>query len=146
MCRSQGVPPLLHLALAYGFPNALLGWLGRRIDALNRDEDKVCVCVCKYRAEKRCRALSRGVLLYTIVSEGESPSFTCEVRMSISIVPRLLDRSQVLDLLGVTRQTLYAWMRSGRFPQPLKLGPASYRWRESDVLAWLDRSQQLATV
>jgi prophage regulatory protein len=67
--------------------------------------------------------------------------------MIASTVPKLWDRSQVLEVLGVTRQTLYAWMRSGSFPKPMRIGPASYRWRESDVLSWLDlRAEQLAAV
>lgn len=37
---------------------------------------------------------------------------------------------------GVSVPTLWRWVKDGKFPQPVKLGPGSTRWRESDVLAW----------
>lgn len=52
-------------------------------------------------------------------------------------LPSLLTQAEVLALLGVSRPTLWAWRRDGRFPGAVRIGPNSIRWRESDVRAWL---------
>jgi prophage regulatory protein len=33
----------------------------------------------------------------------------------------------------ISRQTLWNWVRKGRFPAPVKLGANTTRWRQSDV-------------
>ncbi len=45
--------------------------------------------------------------------------------------------ADVLRIVPVTRQTLYRWIEDGTFPQPIKLGPSSIGFRESEVIAWL---------
>jgi prophage regulatory protein len=37
------------------------------------------------------------------------------------------------------RMTLMRWVKSGDFPQPIRIGKNSIAWRESDVEAWLER-------
>lgn len=51
---------------------------------------------------------------------------------------RLLSERQLTDALGVCRLTLYRRMTRGDFPKPLQIAPQRVRWRESEVLAWLD--------
>ncbi|MEO0569979.1 MAG: AlpA family transcriptional regulator [Pseudomonadota bacterium] len=51
---------------------------------------------------------------------------------------RVLRRSEVERITGLSRSTIYAWMQRGEFPQPLKLGTRLVAWREADVVAWLD--------
>lgn len=46
-------------------------------------------------------------------------------------------QSAVDGLLPITRQTLWRWVRSGKFPAPLRLGESRVGWRESDVSRWL---------
>lgn len=46
-------------------------------------------------------------------------------------------RAEVLELLGVSRQTLYNWMNKGEFPAPVQIGPNAVRWRNGDVADWL---------
>lgn len=50
----------------------------------------------------------------------------------------LLRRREVEARTGLSRSTLYHWMKLGEFPQPVKLGARIVAWRESDVAAWLD--------
>lgn len=45
--------------------------------------------------------------------------------------------ADVLRIVPVTRQTLYRWIEEGTFPKPIKLGPSSIGFRESEVVAWL---------
>ena len=40
-------------------------------------------------------------------------------------------------VVPVSASTLWRWVRLGRFPAPLKIGPNISAWRVSDVRAWL---------
>jgi len=51
---------------------------------------------------------------------------------------RLLRRPEVEARTGLSRSTLYDWMKRGEFPQPVKLGARIVAWRERDVTAWLE--------
>ncbi|WP_319823847.1 AlpA family transcriptional regulator [Thalassovita sp.] len=51
---------------------------------------------------------------------------------------KLLRRPEVEARTGVSRSTLYDWMKRGEFPQPLKLGARLVAWREGDIDDWLD--------
>lgn len=41
----------------------------------------------------------------------------------------------------VSRSTWWAGVRSGRYPQPVKLGPRITAWRVSDIRALLEEQQ-----
>jgi predicted DNA-binding transcriptional regulator AlpA len=49
---------------------------------------------------------------------------------------RLLSKPEVLDRVGVSYPTLWAWMRAGRFPRSRELG-GKVCWIASEVNAWL---------
>ncbi|MGR3804909.1 MAG: helix-turn-helix transcriptional regulator [Marinibacterium profundimaris] len=51
---------------------------------------------------------------------------------------KLLRRPEVEARTGLSRSTLYDWMKRGEFPQPVKLGARLVAWRESDIAAWMD--------
>jgi prophage regulatory protein len=51
---------------------------------------------------------------------------------------KLLRRPEVEARTGLSRSTLYEWMKRGEFPQPVKLGARIVAWRESDVTDWLE--------
>jgi prophage regulatory protein len=50
---------------------------------------------------------------------------------------RLVRRSEVERLTGLSRSTIYQWIKDGEFPRPVKLGARAVGWRENDVLAWI---------
>ena len=54
------------------------------------------------------------------------------------MVENLLRRPIVEKRTGLSRSTIYDWMKRGEFPQPVKLGARLVAWRESDVTAWLE--------
>lgn len=56
----------------------------------------------------------------------------------------MLSIGQVARLFGGTdkeidRSTVYRWMRQGRIPQPVKIGPKLTRWRRSECQKALDK-------
>ena len=58
---------------------------------------------------------------------------------------KMLRRSDVEVLTGLSKSSIYAWMKRGDFPQPVKLGTRLVAWRESDIAAWLEsRETRLA--
>ena len=57
---------------------------------------------------------------------------------------KLLRRPEVEARTGLSRSTLYDWMKLGEFPQPVKLGSRLVAWRESDVTAWLEARETRA--
>ena len=52
--------------------------------------------------------------------------------------PRFLRISEVLDRVGVSRPTIYRWMREGTFPKQIAIGANSVVWLESDVTKWME--------
>ncbi|SFU00077.1 helix-turn-helix transcriptional regulator [Sedimentitalea nanhaiensis] len=56
----------------------------------------------------------------------------------------LLRRPDVEARTGLSRSTIYDWMKRGEFPQPVKLGARIVAWRASDVVAWLEARETKA--
>jgi prophage regulatory protein len=53
-------------------------------------------------------------------------------------VDRFLSIQIVRDLTGKSRSTLWRWSKAGRFPNPIRIGPNSVAWRESEVMRWME--------
>ena len=51
---------------------------------------------------------------------------------------KLLRRRQVEEITGIGRSSIYRLMKSGEFPQRVKVGRNAVRWRESDITAWVE--------
>ena len=49
----------------------------------------------------------------------------------------LLTRRKVESRCGLSRSSLYRLMRSGRFPEPIRVGVRAVRWPEREIEAWL---------
>ena len=50
---------------------------------------------------------------------------------------RVLRAPEVVSEIGVSKATLYRWVRSGQFPPPIKLGGHSVGWLREEIDAWL---------
>jgi prophage regulatory protein len=46
---------------------------------------------------------------------------------------RVLRQKQVLELLGISHSTLWEWVRKGRFPRPISLGPNTRAWLPEEI-------------
>ena len=51
---------------------------------------------------------------------------------------RLLRRREVEEITGVGRSSIYRLMHSGDFPRPVRVGPSAVRWKESEIIAWVE--------
>ena len=67
-------------------------------------------------------------------------STTDEPQIATHGIPRMLRSGQVAELLGVSTSTLCRWRAQGIGPRVYWLGKASPRYREADVLEWLERN------
>jgi predicted DNA-binding transcriptional regulator AlpA len=56
----------------------------------------------------------------------------------------LVDEARACHVLGgsrpISRATLYRGVRSGRYPKPLKVGPATNRWRMDELQTVLEKA------
>ena len=50
---------------------------------------------------------------------------------------RLLRRTEVEELAGLSRSSIYRLMGEEKFPQRVLVGRKAVRWRESEILAWM---------
>jgi prophage regulatory protein len=46
--------------------------------------------------------------------------------------------STLVRILGLSRFTIYRWVRAGLFPKPINLGPHCSGWVADEVHAWVD--------
>ncbi|KDN25168.1 phage transcriptional regulator AlpA [Moraxella bovoculi 237] len=44
----------------------------------------------------------------------------------------------VCMMTGLSKSTIYNWVKAGKFPAPIKLSPTMTAWRNSDVLDWIN--------
>ena len=51
---------------------------------------------------------------------------------------RLIRVPAVLERVGVKRSKLYAMVKAGEFPRPVKIGPKVSAWKVADVERWID--------
>ena len=49
----------------------------------------------------------------------------------------LLRRPQVESMTGLKRSSIYALMKCGEFPHPVKLSARAVAWRSDDINAWI---------
>jgi predicted DNA-binding transcriptional regulator AlpA len=57
-------------------------------------------------------------------------------RMGAPNQVRLISKGEVLDRVGVTYPTIWAWMRGGKFPRSRDLG-GKIGWIESEIDDWI---------
>jgi len=50
----------------------------------------------------------------------------------------LIRISEVCELVGVSRTTIYRWITEGEFPEPVRLSKYAVRWRIDEVESWRD--------
>ena len=48
-------------------------------------------------------------------------------------------KRELSEALQISDVTLWRWVRAGRFPKPIKLGPNTIGWLQADVASWLEK-------
>ena len=56
--------------------------------------------------------------------------------MGLSDMAQYFRLFSVCARYGLSRSTLYAWIKQGRFPAPVKLGPRASAWALADLERW----------
>jgi prophage regulatory protein len=51
---------------------------------------------------------------------------------------RFIRLPTVLARIGISRSTLWAWTRAGKFPPPVKIGPRAVAWRAREINDWIE--------
>ena len=52
---------------------------------------------------------------------------------------RFLRLTEIKNLTGLSRSTIYMRIAEKRFPKPIKLGERAVAWLESDINAWMEQ-------
>lgn len=70
---------------------------------------------------------------------------------STTQLDRILRTPEVLELLGISRSSLYGKINpkakqfDASFPRPLKLGASAIGWRLSSLMAWIESRHSATT-
>jgi len=51
---------------------------------------------------------------------------------------KILRLPQVLDIVGLSRSTIYAKIKAGEFPPQIRLSKRSSGWIHSEIQSWID--------
>lgn len=52
---------------------------------------------------------------------------------------KILRLPEVIEIIGLSKATIYLQMRNGTFPQSIHLGANSRGWVLSEINSWLDQ-------
>jgi prophage regulatory protein len=51
---------------------------------------------------------------------------------------KILRKRDVIRLTGLSKSTIYKYIKDGLFPSQIQLGPRAVGWLEEDVKTWLN--------
>jgi len=52
--------------------------------------------------------------------------------------------SQLKKQLSVSRSSIWAWVKEGSFPKPIKLGKNCTAWNSSDIDNWIEERKSIS--
>lgn len=55
---------------------------------------------------------------------------------------RLMRRSEVQKVTGISTSVLYREINEGTFPAPVRIGKRTVAWKASEIAAWIDGLQK----
>ena len=56
---------------------------------------------------------------------------------------KILRLPAVLERIQLSRSTIYAMLKRGDFPQPVKLGVRARAWRAEDIENWIESRESV---
>ena len=75
--------------------------------------------------------------MHTVSSVPSSPTGTHPMPVSAPAQERFLRLPEVMHLCGLSRSTIYEFIRKGEFPPQVSLGGKNVAWLHSEVTAWM---------
>ena len=51
---------------------------------------------------------------------------------------RLIPRTEVQNMVGLSKSAIYRRLELGEFPRPLEVGAGSVRWKSSEIVDWIE--------
>jgi len=51
---------------------------------------------------------------------------------------RIMRITELETMLGISRSSIYAWIKGGTFPKQIKLSIRLVGWKASEIQAWID--------
>ena len=54
----------------------------------------------------------------------------------MSLMGRILRVDEVLEFLGISRSSLYRYIKTGHIPAPVQIGPGRVGWPEAVLTEW----------
>jgi len=54
------------------------------------------------------------------------------------MIPNILRLPAVKARTGLSRSSIYAFVKQGRFPRPIHIGPRSVGWFDTAIDAWME--------
>ncbi len=51
---------------------------------------------------------------------------------------KLLTQKQVVDLVGLSRTTIWRLERAGQFPRRLQVSTKAVRWNQAEIVDWIE--------
>jgi len=88
-------------------------------------------------AAHEVRKLRREIERLRTVREGRKERAGTAAPANRAFRPGTLIRiSEVCELVGVCRATVYRWVCEGTFPQPVRISENAVRWKVDEIEAW----------
>ena len=54
--------------------------------------------------------------------------------------------SHLQQKLGVSRSSLWSWVKQGTFPKPIKLGKNCTAWNSADIDSWIEQRKNISEI
>ena len=54
------------------------------------------------------------------------------------IIPKFYRVSQLVEMLNVSKSSIYLWVSQGTFPKSFKIGGGTSVWSDLDISEWID--------
>lgn len=108
-----------------------LGQLLQDREAAAHEIGRLRAEIDRLEAESVLQAPNRGIkpLTATPIVKSSEPPFRAGMLLRIS---------DVCEWLGISRSTIYKLLSDGIFPEPVRLGPRTVRWRIDVIETWRD--------
>jgi len=60
------------------------------------------------------------------------------------IIPKFYRVSQLVEMLNVSKSSIYLWVSQGKFPKSFKIGGGTSVWSDLDISEWIESKKKEA--